>query len=178
MKRDIRDLFTDNEVSEHKLPKGHKEAFKVKLLEVKPNKTSKVFNYKWLYKIAAMLLVFLALGYVLFPKNNTDNFRNTTEFTKQIKTIEEDYLISINKEWESFLLLAKDDNLVSRYKKRLEDLNADYKEIAKQYRDDNTDILMIEALVENLQTRLNLLKDIQKHINLLNQENEHYETTL
>ena len=86
-------------------------------------------------------------------------------------------MVSINKEWNSFLILAKDENLISRYKKRLDDLDLDYREISKQYDDDTSDILIIEALVENLQTRVDLLKDIQKHITLLNQQNEHYENT-
>ena len=33
-------------------------------------------------------------------------------------------------------------------------------------------MIVIEALIENLKTRLQLLQDIQQHINLLNKEHE------
>lgn len=175
MKQDIRKVLKNIDVSKHKLPDGHREDFYAKLKISKP-RNKNVTDYTYVYKVAAIVLVLLTAGY--FFINGDAAAKNEKAFVKQIEAIEKDYMVSIDKEWKSFLLLAKDENLVSRYKKRLEDLDADYKEISKQYVDDSNDVFMIEALVENLQTRLNLLKDIQKHINLLNQQNEHYETTL
>ncbi|GAB1856024.1 hypothetical protein MHTCC0001_08590 [Flavobacteriaceae bacterium MHTCC 0001] len=177
MKRDIRDLFKDNEVTKHQIPEGHREEFYTKLTKPKKNGLN-TSNYQWVFKVAAMLLVCIAMGYFLIPKDDASNVKHKERFTTQIKAIERKYKASINKEWKNFLLLTEDKNLVHKYKKRLDDLDADYKEISKHYKDDTDEILIIEALVENLQTRLNLLKDIQKHINLLNKQNEHYETTL
>jgi len=178
MKQDIRDLFKQDDVSKRKLPKKHRNEF-FKKLQFEKQKEAKPFNYKWIFKVAAFFLVFLAVSYFLFSRTDNTSSTKTEEFIVQIKSIEKDYLESINKEWENFLLIAKDENLVNRYKEKLKDLDTDYKEISEAYNDHTNDVFVIEALVENLQTRLNLIKDIQKHINQLNQQSEHiYETTL
>ena len=80
-------------------------------------------------------------------------------------------------EWQNFLELAKDENLIQRYKSKLEDLDTDYRLISEQFKHDTNNILVIQDLVNNLQTRLQLLKDIQQHIILLNQKNEQHEST-
>jgi septation ring formation regulator EzrA len=85
-------------------------------------------------------------------------------------------LENIEKEWQSFIALTNDTNLVERYEKELDELNNDYQIISDQFKADSDNISIVENLVNNLQRRLQLLKDIQEHIKLLNEENGHYET--
>jgi len=172
MKQDIRDLFRKYEVFNNKLPDTHKQEFYDKLKGFN-SKTNKQLNYKNIYRLAATLLLFFAVGYFMLQ----GNLKNQSELVEQIETIEQEYLLNINKEWHNFLTIAKDEKLVKRYKKRLEDLNKDYQEISEQFKVDTNNILIVETLIENLNTRLQLLKDIQEHITLLNQENEYYENT-
>ena len=82
---------------------------------------------------------------------------------------------SINREWKNFLILTTDKDLVRRYEKRLLDLDKDYQAVSKQFKEDTNDIATVENLIDNLQTRLQLLKDIQEHIKIINQQNEPYE---
>ena len=67
---------------------------------------------------------------------------------------------------------------MERFKVRLNELDKDYQEISSQFNQDSNNIAVIESLVENLQTRLKLLKDIQEHIKILNQNNEQNEKSI
>ncbi len=177
MQKDIRNLFKDEDISGKKLPKSHRNEFleKLKTSQKKKKKT----NYKLIYKIAAMMVLFFAIGFVVFNQFKKENNEVVEILTieRQIEEIEQQYLANIETEWQSFLALAKDEKLIERFKKRLNELDKDYKELSENFKSDTNNIIVIEALVENLQTRLQLLKDIQAHITLLNQENEQYENT-
>ena len=96
----------------------------------------------------------------------------------QIEAVEAKYLEDIEEEWENFVAIADDAILVERFRKKLNALDADYHDISIQFKQDSNNILVIESLVENLQTRLQLLKDIQNHIKILNQINEQHENTI
>ncbi|MCK5402072.1 MAG: hypothetical protein KAJ28_10610 [Flavobacteriaceae bacterium] len=173
--QDIRNLFNDDDVSKMKLPESHRDEFLEKLKASKIEE-QKAPNYRLVYKIAAMFTLFFALGIIVFNQFNQEDIEAST-IELQIKTIEQKYLVNIETEWQSFLVVATGENLIKRFEKRLNELDHDYQEISKDFKNDTSNIVIIEALVENLQTRLQLLKDIQEHIKILNQENEH-ETTL
>lgn len=171
MKHDIRDLFKEDEVYKHELPETHEQEFFNKLKNSN-SKHAKLSNYKYAYLIAATVLLFLTFGYFVF----NDNIETGTEtkeehvLVQQIEALERDYLVSINKEWESFLMLTNDENLINRYRNKLDDLDKDFQDISEQFKTNNNNILVIEALVENLKTRLELLKNIKEHVTILNQE--------
>lgn len=176
MKRDIRNLFKEEDLKKNPLPNNHRLEFLEKLkanssIEVEPK------NKFLVYKIAASVLLFVSIGYFISKPFNSESKIETSRLIEQIETVEQQYLKSIDKEWENFLMLSKDEKLIKRYKNRLDDLNQSYQEISEQYRNDANDFLVLETLVENLQTRLQLLKDIQKHIILLNQQNRNHENT-
>lgn len=176
MKQDIRNLFRDEDVesvdvSRKQLPDNHRQEFYDQLKASRPRRTSKI-NTSYLIKVAALITVFLALTITMFTTmDSTPNqIVETSSMETQIEAIEKEYLASIDQEWKRFLVVANDEKLVERYKEKLDDLDTDYKEISLQFKADNTNILVIEALVDNLKTRLQLLKDIQEHINVLNQK--------
>ena len=83
---------------------------------------------------------------------------------------------NIKTEWNSFVKLTDDKNLIKKYKEKLSALDIDYKEITKQFKIAPNNISVLEKLISNLQTRLRFLKDIQNHIKNLNQKNISYET--
>lgn len=179
MKQDIRDLFqSDIGDSKNKLPESHRDEFSKKLKASRSSKVKSV-NYFYIFKLAAMLVLFIAIGFFVFKISDSPKEKvvATSTIELQIKKVEKEYLNSIDKEWESFIALTEDEQLVKRYKSKLADLDNDYKLIASKFKQDTNNIYVIEELVNNLQMRLQLLKDIQAHIKLLNQENEHHETT-
>lgn len=175
MEQDIRELFNDDDFTKKELPLPHRKEFLDKLNASKTVKENR-FNFNYLLKIAAVLLLFVSVGYfsIKFIGNDTQTIEETA-LESQIKTVEAQYLKSIETEWNNFLLIANDDKLIKRYKQKLESLDADYKDISQKFKENNNDILIVEKLVENLKIRLQILKDIQEHITLLNQENNTYE---
>lgn len=170
MKQDIRNLFNEEEDLKS-LPQNHRTEF----LEKLQSQSKKEPSFSWL-KIAAVLLVALTIGFSIF--NTEVEEEKISPLVAQIEAVEAEYLKDIDREWDNFIALAEDENLIKRFQNKLEDLDKDYREISKQFKSDTNNIIVIESLVENLQTRLQLLKDIQKHIKILNQKNELHENTI
>ena len=168
MKRDIRKLFS-NEVEEtkHALPKNHREEFFEKLKSDKSD-ASKTSSYLF-FKIAAVLVVAVTVSFFMLNKNQVE-VEQKSPLVAQIEAVEQEYLTNIETEWKNFKAIATDSVLVRRYKKKLGELDADYQEISKAFKVDSNNILIVETLIDNLQTRLELLKDIQEHIKILNQK--------
>ncbi len=171
MKQDIRGLF--NEEDDLKtLPENHRAEFLEKLQKKSKKKTASVS----LLKIAAVLLIALTVGYGMF--NSKPEEITVSPIIAQVEAVEAEYLKNIDIEWKSFIAIAEDEVLVERFRNRLEDLDKDYQQISSQFKSNSNNILVIESLMENLQTRLQLLKDIQEHIKILNQNNEQHENTI
>ncbi|WP_179350003.1 hypothetical protein [Winogradskyella pacifica] len=173
MKQDIRTLFTEEDDLKA-LPKNHRSEFADKLKEQSKPKQN---PYTWL-SAAAILIVSLTIGFNVMDMEAKPELNQVSPIIAQVEAVEATYLKDIETEWQSFITIADDELLVARFKKKLDELNADYKEISLQFREDSNNIFIIEALVENLQTRLQILKDIQKHIKILNQKDEQYENTI
>ena len=171
MKQDIRDLFKGEEDLKT-LPDNHRTEFLEKLQKLPSKKKT---SYSWL-RIAAVLLVALTIGLSLFYSQ--PDTEEVSPMVAQIEAVEAEYLQNIEIEWQNFLAIAEDEVLVERFRKKLDELDADYQDISVQFKEDSNKILVIEALVDNLQTRLQILKDIQKHIKILNQKNEQHEKSI
>lgn len=176
MKRDIRELFkNEDEIGNHKLPQNHRNQFLDKLKSSVSNKSNNSNTSSYL-KIAAVLVIALTVGFGVF--NTKEVEEQPSPLIVQVEEIEMQYLENIHAEWISFIGLTDDENLVKRYEKRLTSLDNDYQEISENFKNDPNNILVVESLITNLQTRLQLLKDIQEHIKILNQKNEQNENTI
>ncbi|WCO00760.1 hypothetical protein [Psychroserpens ponticola] len=172
MKQDIRDLFKDEEASEKQLPEHHRKEFYDKL---KAQESKQPISWLWL-KIAAIFIIALTFGFLVFTSNS--DAVKVSPIIAQIEAIEDKYLKDIDLEWGKFVAIAEDEILVERFKKKLAELDKDYQEISEQFKTDSNNIMVIEDLVNNLQIRLKLLKDIQSQIKLIDQKNEHYENSI
>lgn len=170
MKQDIRDLFKREEFPKKKLPISHKEEFLKKLKKGKNKRLQKIKILPFL-RVAAFVVLFFSVG-IYFQKEKGLK----TAFEIQIERIEKEYLKDIDKEWKAFIKITDDQSLIKRYKEKLQELDDSYKEISEQYSKDSNDISAIEGLIENLQRRLQLLKDIKEHIIELNQKDKSNET--
>lgn len=175
MEQDIRKLFETEVEADKKLTVSHRDEFQRKLKASKPERKQKQGIQRYV-KYAAAILVFIALGYVSFNTLSEKPIIKKSALELQLKEVEQQYLENIEKEWQSFKALTNDTKLVERYEKELNELNDDYQIISAQFKADSHNISIVENLVNNLQRRLQLLKDIQEHIKLLNQENGHHET--
>jgi len=175
MEQDIRKLFETGFDADKKLPVSHRDEFQQKLKASKPKRKQKQ-GFRNVFKYAAAILILVTLGYFSFNTLTNEPIIKESVLELQLKEVEQQYLENIEKEWQNFKTLTNDAKLVERYEKELNELNDDYQIISAQFKADSHNISIVENLVNNLQRRLQLLKDIQKHIKLLNQENGHYET--
>lgn len=171
MERDIRDLFSKDDFVYTEIPKNHRKDFIEKLGKHQPKKDKKR-KYKTL-KIVASFLLLMTCGY--FYKNTISSPEKSSLEIK-MESIEKDYLISIDKEWNRFMEVAKDSILIKKYEVKLKESNTDYQKITKQFTAFPNDINVLQSLIDNLQRRLQLVKDIKEHINELNQKNTSNET--
>jgi len=170
MQQDIREFFKAEEELKT-LPENHRKDFLDKL---NAQKDTKKVSYLWL-KIAAVAIVALTVGFSLFYNQPTEEI---SPMIAQVEAVEDKYLKEINTEWENFIAIANDEVLIARFEKRLKALDDDYQIISEQFKNDSNNILVVEDLVENLQTRLQILKDIQEHIKILNQKSEQNEKSI
>ncbi|WP_412986049.1 hypothetical protein [Pontimicrobium sp. IMCC45349] len=170
--QDIRDVFKDEEKQNHNmLPKHHRDEFIAKLKAQNTKKQKQFFRIN--YKYAAILIIGFLFGSLFFLKSELDNKETVLEL--QLKQIEQEYLSQIDIEWQQFTKYTKDKRLVERYQLKLTDLDKTYKEILSEFQKDKNNILVLESLISNLKLRLQILKDIQQHIKLLNQKSEQNE---
>lgn len=171
MERDIRDLFTKNEEAHIEIPKNHRTEFLQKLAHQHKKKPSFLRNN--IYKIVASVALVLACTvYYLSSISKVEK----TPLQLQVAEIEKEYLINIDKEWESFIAVAEDSILVNKYKVKMLDFDKDYRTITKQLDKTPNNIYALEALINNLQRRLELIKNIKEHIKELNQKSTRNET--
>ena len=177
MKQDLRELFKDFPLKEKELPINHRGEFISKLTK-KSFRKDKKWNSVYITNIAASFLILCIVSFAFFYQKTKiqSKITNKMNFETQIKEIEVDYLKNIEKEWNSFLALSKDQKLIERFEQKLEELNLDYQEISLKYKENPDNILIIEDLIGNLSTRLQILKDIQEHIIIINRANALHET--
>ncbi|WP_456442157.1 hypothetical protein [Psychroserpens sp.] len=173
MKQDIRGLFKVDDATGKQLPDNHKQEFYDKLKSSQTIRES--ISWIWL-KISAAFLIALTVGSLVFFNNSNEVI--VFPIVAQIEAIEDEYLKDIETEWDNFVAIADDEVLIERFRKKLEDLDYSYKEISERFKTDSNNILVIENLVNNLQNRLSLLRNIQQHIKILNQKSEHHENSI
>lgn len=171
MERDIRDLFSKDDVEKKEIPKNHREDFIKKLGEHQPKKEPKK-SYKLLKIVASFLLIISCV--LVYNKTIATPQKSAVEI--QMQAIEKDYLVNIDKEWNSFKKIATDTILIKKYEEKLKESKLDYQKITKQLKELPNNINVLQSLIDNLQRRLQLIKNIKEHINELNQKNTSHET--
>lgn len=170
MKRDIRKIFNTDEFSKKKLPDFHEDEFLEKL-EILNKKKNLKPNFKT-WKVAVSIVFIFSVGYYLLDvKTETDS-----TFITEIKQIENEYLQNIEAEWNNFVKLTSDKKLIEKYKEKLLNLDLNYQEVSEQFKENPNNINILESLINNLQNRLQLIKDIKQHLKELNQKNTSNET--
>lgn len=174
MKRDIRELFNDTETEGKKLPKNHRTEFIEKLNFSTIEKPKKPHLGLFL-KVAASIALIITFGYYMMNQKNSE-INKPTSIQVQVQQIEKDYLQQIDNEWKNFVRATDDKELIKVYQQKLDDLNEDYKELSKSFKENTNNVMILEDLIGNLQNRLQLLKDIQNHIKILNEKTNTYET--
>lgn len=184
MAQDIRDLFKNDNMLEDKMPANHQDRFLEKLNTVLPKQQKKTFS--WL-QIAASLLLLIGLSFGAYKyfspnTNNTIPVKVVDVFTEETKTlgdvspglkkVEDYYLANINLELAKMKPTAETKDLFDGYLEQLNGLNTEYKRLSKELTVSGPNELMVNALIDNLKMRLNLLYRLREKATVLGKEVE------
>ncbi|WP_248723346.1 hypothetical protein [Seonamhaeicola sp. ML3] len=180
MAQDIRDLFKNEKVSHEKMPQHHQDRFLKRLDEAFPEKNTSTSNYVWMRVAASIvLLIGLSFGAYKFINPNTSGIEETqtivnsesTVATKTLgdispglKKVEDYYLASINLELSKIKYSPENKDLFDGYIEQLAELDTEYKKLSKELTNSVPSELTVNALIDNLKLRLNLLYRLKSQL--------------
>ncbi len=183
MPKDIRKLTKDYSRSTSKLSENHEEKFLRKLEQAFPKKKK---SYTWIYAAASIILI-LGLAIKFYPTKTIEE-QHTNQETEQVrlgdispemKKVENYYLTAINNEMASLEVTQENKALLDVYFEKLGKLNVDYKRLNQQLEVEGINNKTINALITNLQLRLQLLIQLKDQVNeLQSKENQNENFTI
>lgn len=189
MAQDIRKLFKEeSKVSNQKMPSGHEARFLEKLDNALPKQKSKpMFTF---LNIAAsvVILIGLSFGAYKFMSSTPEEIKGNEvvdtqvesplgKLSPQLKKVEDYYLANINMELAKMEVTPDNKELFDGYLERLEELNTEYSVLADELTTSGPTERTVNALIDNLKLRLNLLYRLKEKLNELNTQNNELEGT-
>ncbi|AVR45715.1 hypothetical protein C7S20_10875 [Christiangramia fulva] len=198
MGQDIREMFRNQELRDgEKLNKGHQKRFEARLDEAFPQQKKKASYYQFL-KIAAVLVVALGVGFYFLNNNPQptqpgnqiadtpvkkeaekaapDKQYKLSDDSPQFKKIEDYYMASVNIQLAKLDVTPENKELIDAFMNKLETLDEEYKKLNNEIQQSGINEETVEAMISNLQLRLDLLKKLKSKLNELKQsKNEKYE---
>ena len=193
MGQDLRDLFKEERSKKHSLKTGHEERFMGRLEEAfHPQKRSSTFFFM---KIAASIVVLISIGFFVYQGSTGDEILPTTvaqkdsnaaesqgislgDLSPDLKRVEEYYVATINMELSNLELSSDNKIIVDDFMDRLAELNKEYKVLNTELNTIGPNDQTINALIQNLQLRLQLLLKLKEKLNQLkSSKNETVTTT-
>lgn len=202
MAQDIRKMLQEDRSLPSKPPKGHQKRFEARLEETFPQEKKERSDRNFFFlKIAAVLVVIFGVGFFFVNQNNEFNGPQVTEtpvetqieneeeipvtkeyqlsdVSPEFKKIENFYLASLNIELAKLEVNDSNKALVDSFMKQLEGLDQEYKKLNSEISETGLTESSVEALISNLQLRLELLYKLKNKIRDINQTkikgNENY----
>ncbi|TJY32879.1 hypothetical protein [Pontimicrobium aquaticum] len=187
MAQDIRQLFeNEQKVSKDTMPKGHEARFLQKLdRELPAPPKQSVFTF---LNIAAsvVILIGLSFGAYKFLDTNPDNPIGTEvvetekesplgKLSPELKKVEDYYLANINLELSKIEVTPETKELFEGYLERLEELNKEYELLSQELTKSGPTEQTINASIENLKLRLNLMYRLKEKLNELKNDTNQLE---
>ena len=185
MAKDLKQLFEeDQKLTNDTMEQGHEARFLDKLETALPQRSKPKFY--WL-NVAASIVIIFGLGYAGYnaftdkpdikPEEvvvGSDNKTSKNESdTKQIKTlgdispdfkkVEDYYVANINLELSKVKITPENKELFDGYIAKLEELNVEYNRLSLELAN-GPDELTVNALINNLKLRLNLMYRLQEQL--------------
>lgn len=186
MAQDLRKMFESNreEAAQRiKLKAGHEKRFMERLESDLPARKKRSPSI-WL-RIAASVAILLSIGvYLLNDKGNTDGPIKTTVVNKEpieekgngislgdlspdLKKVENYYVANINLALSKLEVSPENKVLVDSFMDQLSSLDVEYKNLNKELNTIGPNDQTINALIKNLQLRLQLLQKLKTKLNEL-----------
>lgn len=202
MGQDIREMFRNEEhLQNDKLREGHQKRFEARLQHEVPSEKKKNTFYLW--QIAAVVVVALGIGaFFLFSntsaitsgepqiadtpveapkdeKEKPDSEYRLSDISPEFKKVEDYYMASLNIQLAKLDMTPNNKELIDAFMKKLETLNEEYIALNAEIQETGLNEDTVEAMVANLQLRLDLLKKLKNKLNEIQQSkdtrNENYQ---
>lgn len=180
MKQDLRELFKkEQQAHKSKLKDGHEERFLKRLDNVVFKEKKKSYS---LLKIAATILLLITAGVFGYKEYNKQETIETIVVTKMpvnkepislgdlspdLKKVEDYYTATINVSLSNLQVSDKNKMLVDGYMEQLTKLNSEYEILTKELNESGPNNHTINALIKNLQLRLQLLQKLKRKLDQL-----------
>jgi len=166
MQKDIKKIIeTEFKNSKKELPINHRDRFKEKLQKELHKKQS---NKNILLKIAAVAILVISV-LAIFNKSNVEEIEIKEKYTlgslsPELKKIENYYNNAINFELSKIKITEENKQKSEKYFTKLEQLTEQYKKESAQLNIDKINEKSINALIDNLQIRLQLLLQLKEQL--------------
>ncbi len=184
MAQDIRELFKNDKIAQEEMPENHEARFMQRLDEAFPDE-SKKSRFGWM-RIAASIVVLFGLsitGYEILNKPvvkpntpevvvtpDVDETKSLGDVSPGLKKVEDYYLASINLELSKIKYTPETKDMFDGYIEQLGELDKEYKRLSVELTASGPSELTINALIDNLKLRLNLLYRLKTQLKDLTPE--------
>jgi len=197
MARDLRELFEkEREQKSFKMREGHEDRFFAKLDEELPNNPPKKKVISLWMQIAASVVIAVGLSVYYFNNNggSVDPDENITvvdrenpsiedqgislgDLSPDLRKIETYYTTNINLQLAELADDPGNKELVDSYMDRLAELNKEYQRLNQELNELGPNDQTINALINNLQLRLQLLQKLKSKLNQLKSSKNEQESS-
>ena len=180
MEKDIRDILKDYNDKEVNLSSNHAQTFEnllKKEIQVKPKSN----KYKWL-AFAASVAILITIGtrfssgipstHPVVNKDTTNKELTLGKISPEFDAIEKYYTNAINLEISELHLTDENKDLINGYLLKIASLTKDYKKLTQELNTKGVNEATIDALISNLQLRLQLFQRLKKQLKQFNNLNE------
>jgi hypothetical protein len=175
MQQDIRDALKNFKEEDIVLTKNHSKKFEDLLMQQMHPKNSKKKRYTWL-SIAASIVLLLSVAIQFYPETKIDNpvkEISLGSISPEFNSIETYYTNSINLVMSDLEVTDANEEILFGYLSKIKELSIEYKSLTKELNTKGVNDNTIDALIRNLQLRLQLLQRLKKQLKQLKNLNTH-----
>jgi len=180
----MKDLRKDYDYASesYKMSEGHEKKFEERLNKEFGTNSKK--NFGKFYKYAAVAIIAILSTVLMMNQMNTVSETDTQnpnqassiglgDVSPDLKALEDYYLTSIKLELATLETSQDHEAMVNSYLEELKIINKAYKELEQDLNEFGVIEDIVNAMIDNLQLRLELLQDLKQKLNHLNKkENE------
>ena len=176
MPKDIRKMLENYPEESVNLSADHSKKFESKLMKELHQEKPKRRTVYWLSIAASLaLLITVVVKFIDGPgpgpdpdpieDNTTTKQISLGNISPELNTIETYYINSINLELSQLEMTDENKELVDSYLTKIGELTKEYKSLTTELNKNGVNDQTIDALISNLQLRLQLLKRLKKQLN-------------
>ena len=176
MAQDIKELFKDDKMALESMPEKHQDRFLEKLDTAFPEVKKSRFN---VFKVAASIVLLICLSFGAYeyfkpevPVTQVATAKPTVktlgDVSPGLKKVEDYYLASINLELSKIKYTPETKDVFDGYLLQLSELDNEYQRLSVELTESGPSELAVNALIDNLKFRLNLLYRLREKLRELN----------